>query len=92
MTRFAWKINKSKAEQAEVILPVVRGLIRGAFIDIKWLEATPENFPGREAVAGRFGFIGKEAPEEILNLYKGKSVPENFRKQGAANPIRYTWD
>ena len=89
--RYAWKINKSKAEQAEVILATVRGEIVGAFIARRWLEATAENFPGREGVAGRYGFDGKEAPDEIKALYVGKRVPDEYRKPGAANPIKYTW-
>lgn len=90
-TRYAWKISKSKARQAEVILPTVRGLIVGAFIADDWLEATTANFPGREEMPGRLGFIGREAPHEIRALYVDKRVPDEYRKQGAANPIKYTW-
>lgn len=91
-TRFAWKIRKSKAEQADIVLAVRQGLIVGAFIAEKWLSATPENFPGREESPGRLGFVGREAPEEISALYVGRQVPDSFRKRGAANPIKYTWD
>jgi len=90
-TRFSWKISKSKAKQAEVVLPTVRGLIVGAFIAEDWVDATAENFPGREDVPGRLGFIGHEASEEIRTLYVGKRIPDEYRKRGAANPIKYTW-
>jgi hypothetical protein len=70
--RYAWKISNSRAKQAELILPVVRGLIVGAFIADAWVDATAENFPGREYWPGRRGFIGHEAPEELLSLYLGK--------------------
>jgi len=93
-TRYAWKISPTKASQAEVILAVQQGLIVGAFVADEWLEATPANFPGLatgEGSPGRFGFKGVEAPEEITQLYVGKPVPEKYRKQGAANPIKYTW-
>jgi hypothetical protein len=90
-TRYAWKISKSKAEQAEVILATLQGLIVGAFVAEKWLEATAANFPGREEVPGRLGFEGREAPAEIAALYVGKRVPDEYRKRGAANPIKYTW-
>jgi hypothetical protein len=93
-TRYAWKINKAKARRAEVVLATIQGLIVGAFIADEWLEATPENFPGRagdEGVPGRWGFVGKEAPEDIKQLYVGKRVPDEYRKRGAANPIKYTW-
>lgn len=90
-TRYAWKISKSKAKQAEVILATQQGLIVGAFIAHDWLEATAANFPGRADVPGRLGFIGQEAPADIKNLYVGKRVPDEYRKRGAANPIKYTW-
>ena len=90
-TRFAWRVSKSKAEKAEVILATYQGEIRAAFVAEEWLQATPENFPGRcrKTVLGRFGFIGCEASPDIQNLYVGKRVPDEFRKRGAANPIRY---
>ena len=90
-TRYAWKISKAKARKAEVILATMRGLIVGAFVADDWLEATAENFPGRKDAPGRLGFVGKEAPEEIRELYVGKRVPDAYRKPGAANPIKYVW-
>lgn len=90
-TRYAWKISPSKAKQAEVILPTLQGLIVGAFIAREWLEATSANFPGREDAPGRFAFTGEEAPTAIRNLYVGKRVPDEYRKPGSANPIKYTW-
>jgi hypothetical protein len=90
-TRYAWKISKSKAKQAEVILATRQGLIVGAFIARDWLEATAANFPGREDALGRLGFIGEEAPAAPRELYVGKRVPDEYRKPGAANPIKYTW-
>lgn len=90
-TRYAWVINKFRAEKAEVILAVVHGLIMGAFVAKKWMEATPANFPGREEAPGRFGFEGEEAPDNIKKLYVGKRVPDEYCKKGAANPIKYTY-
>ncbi len=90
-TRYAWRINKSNANQAEVILSTVRGLIVGAFVAEKWLAATAVNFPGREDVPGRLGFIGHEASDEIKTLYIDKRVPNEYRKRGSASPIKYSW-
>ena len=90
-TRYAWKISRAKAMQAEVILATVRGLILGAFVADDWLPATSENFPTREDAPGRLGYVGREAPDEISRLYVGKRVPDEYRKPGAANPIKYTW-
>lgn len=90
-TRYAWRISVAKAKRAEVILATRQGLIVGAFVADRWLEATSENFPGREPVPGRYGFIGHEAPDELRVLYVGKRVPDSYRRPGSANPIKYTW-
>ena len=90
-TRYAWKISRSKAKQAEVILATLQGLIVGAFVADDWLDATSANFPGREDMTGRLGFVGRVAPDEIRRLYVDKRVPDEYRKRGAANPIKYTW-
>lgn len=89
--RYAWRLSKKKASEAEVILATVQGLIVGAFVAEKWLEAETVNFPGRESVEGRYGFIGHEAPVKLQQQYVGKRIPDNFRKKGASNPIKYTW-
>ena len=57
--RYSWKINQSRAEEAEVILAVLQGLIVGAFVADRWLKATVANFPGRPASRGRIGFEGR---------------------------------
>lgn len=90
-TRYAWRIDRRKAQQAEVVLATVRGLIRGAFVADEWLDATAENFRGRVDAPGRLGFVGREAPADVQALYVGKRVPDEYRKRGASNPIRYTW-
>ncbi len=92
-TRYAWRLKKSKAEKAEVILAVRHGLIVGAFVakPREWLDATTKNFPLAEDLPGKFGFNGDEAPDDIQKLYVGRRVPDEYRKPGAANPIKYTW-
>jgi hypothetical protein len=90
-TRYAWKISRRKAKEAEVILATMQGLIVGAFVADDWLDATSTNFPGREEAPGRLGFVGAEAPIDIRRHYVGKRVPDEYRKRGAANPIKYTW-
>lgn len=87
--RYAWKINPRKAARADIVLAVQQGLIVGVFVADKWIEATPENFPGTVSEAsGRWGFVGHEADKDIEELYLFKRVP---RKRGEANPIKYTF-
>lgn len=94
--RYAWKIDPLRADKADYVLAVRRGLIIGAFeVEGKWLPATPENFPPFSSVGrkgpreGRYGFGGHDAPSEVIKLYVQKRVPSEFRKRGASNPIRY---
>jgi hypothetical protein len=91
-TRYSWKVSRSKVAKAELVLATFQGLIVGVFIPERWMDATAENFPGREPVPGRLGFVGEEAPADIKALYVNKRVPEKYRKRGAANPVKYTWD
>ncbi len=90
-TRYAWKVSPAKACKAEAVLATVQGIIKGAFIAHEWLEATAANFPGRQEVPGRYGFKGIDAPGEMQRLYVGKRVPDEYRKRGASNPIKYAY-
>jgi hypothetical protein len=90
-TRYSWKIDPRKAARAEIIVAVRFGIVVAVFLADHWLPATAENFPGHEPVPGRFGFVGSEAPEDLRRLYIAKRLPDEFRKPGAANPIKYTY-
>ncbi|WP_206106141.1 LEM-3-like GIY-YIG domain-containing protein [Rhizobium leguminosarum] len=92
---FAWRISKPRAEKAEYVLAVVRGVVVGVFRPDKWMPATHENFPdipyadGSEA--SRIGFVGEEASSEIWDLYvgpRGKRVTHPQLKH-IQNPIRF---
>lgn len=90
-TQHAWKINPSRAMKADFVVATVQGLGKGVFKVSEWLEATEENFPGREVIKGRHGFKGDYAPEDIANQYVGARTPEKYRKRGASNPVKYTY-
>ena len=64
-TRYAWKLKKSKAEQAEVVLATRQGEIVGAFIPRRWLEATAENFPGRSLHRGDLVLRARKHPSRL---------------------------
>ena len=81
-TRYAWKVSKSRAEKAEVILAVYQGEIKAAFIADEWLATT----------SGRFYFNGHEASSEVQELYVGKRIPDRYTRRGDQSPFRYTYD
>jgi hypothetical protein len=90
--RYAWKIDGKKAQKAEIVLAVQQGMIVGAFVPQRWLEATTTNFPGTTSDRpGRRGFVGCEAPPDISAFYLRRRVPDHMRRPGAANPVRYTF-
>ncbi len=99
--RFAWRLNIKEAENAEIVLATVQGIIKGVFIVEKWLEANEENFPNFKLLnesqdvptnrKQRYGFIGKEASQDLQNLYLSKRIPDTYRKKGASNPVKYSW-
>ncbi|MGO6781229.1 hypothetical protein ACCT13_21115 [Rhizobium ruizarguesonis] len=95
LVRFAWRISKPRAEKAEYVLAVVRGVVVGAFRPTKWMSATRENFPEIPYADGseesRIGFTGEEASSEIWDLYvgpRGKRVAHPQLKH-IQNPIRF---
>lgn len=95
--RFAWRISKKNAEQVDYILAVVRGVVKGVFVANEWKLATKTNFPdifesyGLDVSdTGRYGFVGREAPQEIKELYfgnLGKQLPKELSHN--QNPIKY---
>jgi uncharacterized protein len=88
--RYAWKLDPKKARKVELVLAVKQGLIVGVFVPTNWMEATTQNFPGTAADRqGRWGFDGAEASYELKKQYERHRVPEEMRKRGAANPIKY---
>ncbi len=88
--RYAWRLDPRRAAKADIVLAVLQGLIVGAFVAEKWLCATQDHFPGLLAdVPGRWGFIGREAPGEVADLYLRHRLPDSMRRQGARAPVRY---
>lgn len=94
-TQLAWRISKRKAEMADFVLGVVRGVVVGAFVAEKWLAATRENFPDRftdeTEMPERNGFKGEIAPDDILEKFVGTSGKRiaNEDMKHVQNPVRY---
>ncbi|MDO5614172.1 MAG: hypothetical protein Q4G14_13160 [Paracoccus sp. (in: a-proteobacteria)] len=91
--RYAWKIAQWRAEQADFVLAVIHGIVRGVFVPKQWLPATPEHFPPPRftpPATHRLGFKGELAPDDIWQHYvgkRGKWLPDDMRH--GQNPVRY---
>lgn len=88
--RFAWKLSLERAKKSDYVLAVERGVIIGVFEPEEWLEATADNFPGRQSEPDRVAFNGRRAPSEIEELYVGCRIPNEY-SFGSGNPVRYAW-
>ena len=94
--RLAWRISQHKADNADYVLAVVRGVVVGAFkAHGRWLAATHENFPDQivegDDMPGRKGFKGEPAPNDVWNRYvgsRGKRIAIEGMKH-IQYPIRY---
>jgi len=91
-TRYAWRIDNKRAEKADYVLSVEKGIVVGVFKVFEWKLASLNHFPEFSSHTDkRYGFIGEDANPEIKNLYLRKRIPSEFRKRGASNPIKYNF-
>ena len=91
--RAAWVVDPKRAN-GRLVLAHDQGLVVGVFrATTGWFPATPDKFPfvsERELEDRiRYGFEGVKAEDSVANEYMNKRVPSEYRKRGAANPIRY---
>jgi hypothetical protein len=86
--RYAWVVDKNKADNADYILAVKQGLIIGVFVAKEWLPALRKNFPGLpEDMPKRKGFNGGKANDEIWNKYVKKLSQKNIVKKAQPTPL-----
>lgn len=92
--RFAWRMNKEKAQEYPLVFVMVHHKIREVFLVDEWLDATVENFPEfahefeqdkDNKLANRIGFRGELAYTIRLD-YIGKEVPKEYWVQA---PCQY---
>ena len=90
--RMFWRISEDRAKNADYILAHKGGVVLDVFIADEWVNSSDPRLAryisdGNEINPPRKGFIGRQAPQEILDLYKNTRLPAV--KKGAASPIRY---
>lgn len=90
--RFAWKLDVERAQKADYVLALEKGIIVGVYKALQWNLARKQYFPEFENHTNkRYGFKGEEADDNILKMYLRKRIPEEYRKKGASNPIKYNY-
>ncbi len=95
-TRAAWRLDPRRADRAELVVAVARGVTRGVFrVRGGWRPATHRDFPdlipeGAD-LPGRYAFDGVPAEAEVWEAYVGargrRIVNPDLRH--SQNPIRY---
>ena len=89
--RWSWKVSLKRAEEVGLVLATYHGKVIGVFEPTEWFLATVERIPALATDpigprAGRYAFVGHEAPDKVAARYLGRLIE---RKRGAQNPIRY---
>jgi len=86
--RQCWKNRISRVEQADYVLAVVKGLIRGVYKPTKWYYSYPKEDCSqckKESLCkinSRIAFIGDEAEKDIQVKYLNKFVPDFYVRPG----------
>jgi hypothetical protein len=80
-TRRAWRAKLERAQNMKFVLSVIGGIVREVYeVDEWYISPESEN---------RIEFNGKPACDEISNLFRGKMIPECYRKKGMSSPFLY---
>jgi len=94
-TKEAWVINENKTNVVKYALAEFEGIIIEVYKIKDWYRVKPKDFNDRNNdliitnSKVRWGFEGIVAEENVRAVYINKSIA-HVKKQGAANPIRYS--
>lgn len=76
-----WKVSLDRVNKIPYVLAAYAGVIIDVFEVSSWYKS-PD-------VPGRCMFDGRQAPDEIRNLFIHKRLPEHYIKKGSSNPVHY---
>lgn len=74
LVSYCWPISIRRAQKAEYVLALDRGVIVGAYRPIRWGQAFAADFPnveGRSDEPDRIAFEGERAPDDVWDMYVG---------------------
>lgn len=78
--RSAWRVRLASIQSYKYVLCVVNGIVEKVFEVEQWYQIQ----------SGRYEFKGKEAKQDICDLFINKRIPEHYRKKGMASPVVYS--
>lgn len=76
----AWKLSLTRANKADFVIAVSGGIIKAVYSDLKWRRIEDTE---------RLEFDGTPAPQDVLDKFVGKRIPQEYRQQGNASPCQY---
>lgn len=76
-----WRVNLNRIKNIKYVLASCNGVIVDVFEAERWY-AVPD-------VPDRCMFDGKQASDEIRNLFINKRLPKHYMKKGMASPVLY---
>ena len=90
--RMFWRISEERAKSVDYVLAHRAGIVLDVFVAEEWIDANDPRLSGfmpddHIFNPPRKGFVGRRAPQEILDLYQSTRLPAV--RKGAASPIRY---
>ena len=91
-TQCAWKLNPKRADKAEYVLSVLKGVVIGIFKNTPWKLALPADFPRLNEIRNdRYAFKGEHVNQKIWEKYVGKFgkriTDDKIRPK--QNPVKY---
>lgn len=79
--RKCWRVSLSRIKKIRYVLASNNGVVVDVFTAEEWYEA--------KEMPGRYMFDGKQAPEDIRQLFVNKRLPKHYMKKGMASPVLY---
>ena len=88
--RCAWKVNKRRAEECELVLARKGRIVVGVFRPEKWIKATHNNFPKEldQDQCGKWGFVEKTRRRKLRNCTCIKGFQTNFCRRKVPGPVQ----
>lgn len=80
-TRRAWRANLERAKKVNIVLSVIGGIVCEVYEVSEWYRSPESDM--------RIEFHGKVANDDVADLFRGKMIPECYRKKGMSSPFLY---